>query len=144
MGGRKNYSAVGALINISTPMSQSPRRRDKYPNPKSKHRRTLPRQSLLTHDIDGAFNNTDPEVLIQIMEQRRLPSYMILWVKAFTADRKLAFGFDGKSEDPKPFNRALPQGSPISPILFAITACAIFENQKRDIQITQKQDEFNT
>jgi hypothetical protein len=83
MGGRKNYSAVDALINISNPMSQS-LRRDKYPNPKSKYRRTLPRPSLLTHDIDGAFNNTDPEVLIQVMEQRRLPSYMALWVNAFT------------------------------------------------------------
>jgi hypothetical protein len=78
MDGRKNYSAVDALINISTPMSQPLRRRDKHPNPKSKHRRTLPRPSLLTHDIDGAFNNTDPEVLIQIMEQRRLPSYDIM------------------------------------------------------------------
>jgi hypothetical protein len=76
------------------------------------------------------------------MEQRRLSSYMI-WVKAFTAD-KLAFGFDGKSEDPKPYNRALIQGSAISPIVFTITACTIFEHQKRDIQITQKQDEFNT
>jgi hypothetical protein len=83
---------VEALINISTPMGQSLRRRDKYQNPKSKHRRTLPRQSLLTHDID-------PEVLIQIIQQRRLPSYMTLWIKAFTANRKLAFGFDGKSED---------------------------------------------
>jgi hypothetical protein len=114
MGGRKNYSAVDALINISTPMGRS-LRRDKYPNPKSNQNRTIPSPSLLTHDIDSAFNNTDPEVLIQIMEQRRLPSYMTLWVKAFTTDRKLAFGFDGKSEDQKPFTRDLPQGSPISP-----------------------------
>jgi hypothetical protein len=124
-------------------MNQSLRRRHKYQNPKSKHRRTLQRPSLITHDIVGTFNNTDPEVLIQIMEPRRLPSYMTLWVKAFTTDRKLAFGFDGKSEDRRPFNRVLPQGSPISPILFATTACAIFENQKHDIQITQKQDKFN-
>jgi hypothetical protein len=40
MGGRENYSAVDALINILTLMSQSLRRRDKYPNPKSRHRRT--------------------------------------------------------------------------------------------------------
>jgi hypothetical protein len=144
MGRRKNYSAVDPLINISTSMSQSLRRRNKRQNPKTKYSKTLPRPSLLTHGIDGAFNNTDPEVLIQIMEQRRLPSYMILWVKAFTTDRKLEFGFDGKSEDPEPFNRALPQGTPISPTLFVITACAIFENQKHEIQITQKQDEFNT
>jgi hypothetical protein len=58
---------------------------------------------------------------------------MTLWVKAFTTDKKLAFSFDEKSEGPKPFNRVLPQGSPISPVFSAITACAIFENQKRDI-----------
>jgi hypothetical protein len=79
MGGRKNYSAVDALINISTPMRQS-LRRDKCQNPKTKHSKTLPRLSLLIHDIDGAFNNTDPEVLTQIMEQRRPPSYMILCI----------------------------------------------------------------
>jgi hypothetical protein len=69
---------------------------------------------------------------------------MTLWVNAFTTDRKLAFDFDGKSEAPEPCNRALPQGSPISPIHSAITACAIVETQKRGIQITQKQDKFNT
>jgi hypothetical protein len=69
MGGRKNYSAVDALINILTPMSQSLRRRDKHPNPKSKHRRSLSRPSLLTHDIDDSFNNTNLGVLIQIIER---------------------------------------------------------------------------
>jgi hypothetical protein len=138
MGGRKDYSAVDALINISTPMSQSLRRREKFTNQKSKNRKTLPRPSLLIHDIDGAFNNTGPEVLIQIMEQRQLPSYMTLWVKEFITDRKLVFGFNAKSEDPKPLDRALPQGSPISPILFAITACAIFENEKQGNQSIQK------
>jgi hypothetical protein len=59
MGLRKDYSAVDALINIPTPMSQS-LRREKFTNSKSKHRRILPRPSLLTHDIDGAFNSTDP------------------------------------------------------------------------------------
>jgi hypothetical protein len=69
---------------------------------------------------------------------------MTLWVKAFITDRKFASGFDGKSEDPKRFNRALPQGSQISPILFAILAYAIFENEKRENQIIQKQDGFHT
>jgi hypothetical protein len=125
-------------------MRQSLRRRENFTNPKSKHRKTLQRPSLITYYIDGVFNNTDLAVLIQIMEQRQLSSYMALWIKAFTTDRKLTFGFDGKSEDPKPFNRALLQDSLISLILFAITAYAIFENEKRENQIIQKQDGFNT
>jgi hypothetical protein len=68
---------------------------------------------------------------------------MTLWAKACTSDRKLAFGFDGKSEDPNPFSRVLPQGSPIPLILFTIRDCTIFETQTHDIQITQKQDKIN-
>jgi hypothetical protein len=76
MGRRKNYSAVDALIAILIRMSQTLRRKDKSPNPKLKHSRILPRPSLLTHDIDGAFNNTDLEVLTQIMEQSCLLLYI--------------------------------------------------------------------
>jgi hypothetical protein len=32
----------------------------------------------------------------------------------------------------------------MSPIPFAITACVVFEDQERGIQVTQEQDEFDT
>jgi hypothetical protein len=43
-------------------------------------------------------------------------------------NRLLSFGFDGISEIPKPFTGTLPQGSPVSPVLFAIVANAMLEN----------------
>jgi hypothetical protein len=48
------------------------------------------------------------------MEQRKLPTYIIQWVKEFTIDRLLSFSFDGISEIPKSFTGALPQGSPVT------------------------------
>jgi hypothetical protein len=83
---------------------------------------------LATHDIEGAFNNTNPKVLEQIMGQRKMSTYIIQWVKEFTTDRLLSFCFDEISEIPKPFTGALPQRSPISPVLFAIVANAMLEN----------------
>jgi hypothetical protein len=62
------------------------------------------------------------------MKQRQIPRYLIGWVQAFTTERTIAFSFDGKSEIPKPFTTSIPQGSPVSPPLFAIAGNAFLEN----------------
>lgn len=46
---------------------------------------------------------------------------------SFTSDRTLAFCFGGKAETPQPFNSGLPQGSPVSPVLFLIYSQALLE-----------------
>jgi hypothetical protein len=86
------------------------------------------RPSVLTHDIEGAFNNTNPKILVQIMEQRQMPSCLVNWTRAFTTNRTIAFASDGQSETPKPFTNSILQGSPASPTLFAIAANAFIEN----------------
>ena len=85
------------------------------------------RPSLAANDIDGAFNNTLPSALITIMEQRKMPRYLIGWIKDFTTDRSLSFSFDNRLELPQPFVNALPQGSPVSGVLFLIAMSAIFQ-----------------
>jgi hypothetical protein len=42
--------------------------------------------SLLTHDIEGAFNNTNPTLLYQVMQQRGIPPYLCDWTHAFTTN----------------------------------------------------------
>jgi hypothetical protein len=83
-----------------------------------------PRPGLLAYDIAGAFNNTHPVLLDQVLEQRRMPTYLRKWTRAFNEDRRLGFALDSRIEEPRPFRCGLPQGSPVSPILFLIYAAS--------------------
>jgi len=58
-----------------------------------------------------------------------MPSYLIDWVAAFNTDCKIALRFNRQSEEPQPYQCGLPQGSPISPILFLIYSNAMLEKQ---------------
>jgi len=58
-----------------------------------------------------------------------MPLYLTRWVEAFNTDRQIAFGFDQQSEEPQPFRCGLPQGSPISSVLFLIFSNAMLEKQ---------------
>jgi ribonuclease HI len=122
MGARCHYSVIDALLKILWAMSADlsirkvPGKQPYYP-------------TLLAHDIEGAFNNTNPSLLYQVMQQRGMPPYLCAWTKAFTTNWTLSFSFTQQIEDPKPFLCGLPQGSPASPVLFLIYANAMLEVQ---------------
>lgn len=81
--------------------------------------------SLLTHNIFGVFNNTDPTNLTNIFRHYLLPDYATEWVANFTSNRTLSFSFNNNMERPKAYSSRLPQGSPISLILFLIYVLAM-------------------
>jgi hypothetical protein len=75
----------------------------------------------------GAFNNTHPALLDQVLEQRRMPTYLRNWTCAFNEDRRLSFALDSRIEEPHPSRCGLPQGSLVLPMLFLIYANAALE-----------------
>jgi ribonuclease HI len=129
MGVRSHYSAIDTLLKVLSPISTDLSFKKKQP------KRKLPYcPTLLTHDIEGAFNNMTPALLLQIMQQRGIPPYLCEWICSFTTNRKLAFTFSEQLEEPKPFLCSLPQGSPASPILVLIYANAMLEVQHQPAQ----------
>jgi len=89
-------SAIDALLRTITPIVNTiSKKKATNKNP--------PRPAVLTHDIEGAFNQVHPVTLLEVMQQRRMPSYLTNWVAAFNTDRKIAFGFDRQSEEPQPY-----------------------------------------
>nr|AEB91360.1 unknown [Verticillium dahliae VdLs.17] len=75
--------------------------------------------SLVSFDVKGAYNGVCKERLIQRMRARGLPEDLLRWVEAFCSDRTATIQVNGQASEVRTLPQAgLPQGSPLSPILF--------------------------
>jgi hypothetical protein len=74
--------------------------------------------TLLSLDMSGAFDNVIKDKLLALLHRKEIPQHLVGWVASFMRDRRTRLSFDGKDSDPLPVPAGIPQGSPISPILF--------------------------
>ncbi|KAK4061193.1 hypothetical protein Purlil1_14262 [Purpureocillium lilacinum] len=75
--------------------------------------------SLVSFDVKGAYNGVFKERLLQRLAARGLPGELVRWVDAFCSERTASIEVNGYRSPQKPLPQAgLPQGSPLSPILF--------------------------
>ncbi len=58
--------------------------------------------------------------LVKILIKLKIPVNLINWVKCFLQNRVIGLAFDGERQKSKEITTGIPQGSPISPILFLI------------------------
>lgn len=70
--------------------------------------------------MKGAFDHVAKNQLLAILQKLRLPTSLIAWVSSFLKDRLLRLSFNNQTEEFSSINTGIPQGSPISPILFLI------------------------
>lgn len=70
--------------------------------------------TIVTNDIDGAFNLIIHYRLIEIMYHYRLPTDLIGNICSFTQTGTISMSFEGKTDPPTPFTSGLPHGSPLS------------------------------
>lgn len=75
--------------------------------------------SLVTFDVQGAFNGVHPQILAQRLSERRVPAAMVKWIRSFCEDRTGSVVVGRYvSERTRIAHAGIPQGSPLSPMLF--------------------------
>ncbi|KAE8181545.1 hypothetical protein CF335_g8901, partial [Tilletia laevis] len=76
--------------------------------------------SALAFDVKGAYDATHGGRLVALLYQLGCPLHLVRWVQSFLTDRLAAVRLDGETTPMSPLNTGIPQGSPVSPILFII------------------------
>ena len=71
-------------------------------------------------DIKGAFNYINRKRLLELLKELKLPGNILAWVASFLTDRQACLVVDGIEGPLEDIQAGLPQGSPVSPILFII------------------------
>ena len=75
--------------------------------------------SLVTFDVRDAFNGVTPDILVNQLEERHIPEELVYWIEDLTQNQKASVVVNGVTTSVNsPPNSGLPQGSPLSPILY--------------------------
>ena len=75
--------------------------------------------SLVSFDVKGAYNGVDGRVLLRRLRERRIPDVLVRWIDSFCFARRASIVVNmHQSEEVDIRHAGLPQGSPLSPILF--------------------------
>lgn len=88
-------------------------------------------------DIKGAFDNVNRKKLIKVMRKLGLPETAVKWVFEFTKYRSASLVLDGFETEADTVSTGVPQGSPISPLLFLIYTTPLYDMVEAEgLQVT--------
>jgi hypothetical protein len=76
--------------------------------------------AALMMDVKGAFPTVNRACLLHKMRRAQLDENLVTWVDSFMSDRLVEITIVGEVGEAIATNTGLPQGSPVSPILFFI------------------------
>lgn len=82
--------------------------------------------TLVTEDGVGAFDAILRNRMIFRLRQQGWPDFLIRWIASFLLDRLASVRFQDATTPSARLRCGLPQGSPISPILYILITAAIY------------------
>ena len=71
-------------------------------------------------DVKGAFDHISANQLLSICKELGLPIAFTQWVATFISNWKIQLSFNGQTQEKIKIKTGIPQGSPISLILFML------------------------
>lgn len=74
--------------------------------------------TLLSMDIAGAFDTVSHQRLTHNLRKRKIPEWIANWVQSFLDNRRTTLAIHPQMTDEFAVQTGIPQGSPISPILY--------------------------
>ncbi|OAQ57920.1 reverse transcriptase [Pochonia chlamydosporia 170] len=86
--------------------------------------------TLLLLDVSGAYDNVSRERLLHNLRKRRVDNKMVTWVASFLSDRTTTLKLQEYTAASVPIETGIPQGSPISPILYLFYNADLIEECK--------------
>jgi hypothetical protein len=106
-----------------------------------KHGATM---SLLQLDIKGAFDAVNHIRLLDTLRKAGFPMWVVRWIRSYLETRTARLRFDGETTEPFDLPTGVPQGSPLSPILFILYIASLYEAIKVDgIKVVGFADDTN-
>lgn len=82
---------------------------------------------MTTLDIKGAFDAILPGQPVLRLREQDWPTHLCDWVSSFVSERRVCIRLDGEFDPVKKTVCGLPQGSPVSTILFTLFISLIFK-----------------
>jgi Reverse transcriptase (RNA-dependent DNA polymerase) len=107
IGGRRQKSAIDAVMVLIQKVQA---------NWRTRKRGSI--TSVLALDVKNAYPTVRAAPFAKICIQLKLPTELIKWFISIMSDRTIRFAFDGEISAMIGVNDGIPQGSPVSPIMF--------------------------